>query len=92
MIKNCNVLINNEAVAVIDYDGIKVQIPPIHKKAKTVKVMHKNGRYIVVSDNQSEIADEHAAKPKSKASKKTTIYESAKEIPDITDESQTDNE
>lgn len=84
MIKNCNVLINNEAVTVIDYDGIQVQIPSIHKEAKSVKIVAKNGTYTVVDDNyiepEVESVQETATQSKSKkktVTKKTTLDESA---------------
>lgn len=73
MIKNCNVLINNEAVTVIDYDGVKVQVPSIHREAKTVKVIVKDGKYIVVDDNYIEPVVKPTAKPKKKTTKKTTL-------------------
>ena len=71
--KICRVLLNNEAVTVVDYDGTKVQIPAIHRDAKTVKVILKNGRYTVVDDNYKEpelVAI--AKKSEKKIDKKTT--------------------
>lgn len=84
MVKNCNVLINNEAVTVIDYDGVQVQIPAIHKDTRTVKVVLENGHYIVVDDDYIETVAESTTKPKRKAnSKKTTLDENAKNTEDV---------
>lgn len=93
MIKNCKVLINNEAISVIDYDGVQVQIPSIHKEAKTVNVVVENGRYIVVDDNYIEPVVKSTTKPKKKAAKKTTLeYENAEYVKDVECEHLTDSE
>lgn len=88
MIKNCKVLINNEAVTVIDFDGTEVQIPAIKKKVNTVRVLKENDKYTVVNDDYKEktekieeiavvnkTADEKHdyAFTKEKAEKKTTF-------------------
>lgn len=78
MIKNCRVLINNEAVTVIDYDGVQVQIPSINREAQFVNVTFKNGHYTVVDDSYTEIEPVIDEKPKKKANKKTTVDENAK--------------
>ena len=54
MVKTCSVILNNEAVTVINYDGIEVQIPSIRREAKTVKVLLKDNKYIVVDDDYKE--------------------------------------
>lgn len=92
MVKNCRVLINNEAVTVIEYDGVLVQIPAIHREAKNINVILQNGRYIVVNDNYKELMASAAEKQKKKANKKTTIDESANETPNVADESLIDIE
>lgn len=53
MLKECKVLLNNEAVTVIQYDDIQVQIPAIGRKASVVKVKD-DGHYTVVPDDYSE--------------------------------------
>lgn len=88
MVKNCDVLINNEAVTVINYNGVSVQIPAIHRNARTVKVVRENERYIVVDDDYIEpvieTVVESTIKPKKKANnKKTTLGENAKNIEDV---------
>lgn len=92
MVKNCRVLINNEAVTVIEYDGVLVQIPAIHRKARNVNVILQNGRYIVVDDDYKDSVASVTEKPKKKANKKTTIDESANETPNVADESLVDTE
>ncbi len=92
MVKNCRVLINNEAVTVIEYDGVLVQIPAIHREARYVNVILQNGRYIVVDDDYKEPVASVTEKPKKKANKKTTIDESANETPNVADESLIDTE
>lgn len=79
MVKECRVLTNNEAVTVIDYDGTLVQMPSIHRKAKTVNVVHENGKYIVVGDDYHETTID-IDKPQKRAKKKTTFYENDFEI------------
>lgn len=92
MVKNCRVLINNEAVTVIEYDGVLVQIPAIHKETKNVNVILQDGRHIVVDDDYEEPVAEVTEKPKKKANKKTTIDESANETSNVTNESLADIE
>lgn len=79
MVKNCKVLINNEAVTVFDYDGIQVQIPSIKRTADFINVVKRNGNYFVVDDNYTEPVVKPAEKPKKKANKKTTVKESVNE-------------
>lgn len=54
MIKECKVLINNEAVTVFKYGDVEVQVPSIGRDAKTVKVVADNGTYKVVDDDYKE--------------------------------------
>lgn len=71
MIKECKVLLNNEAVTVIRYDGQDVQIPAIGRKADVVKVKD-DGRYTVVPDDYTEVAE---AKERPRARKKKPVAE-----------------
>lgn len=87
MIKNCNILINNEAVTVIEYDGKKIQIPSIHRKATTVKVVKKGNKCIVVDDDYKEPAQKVAAKSQKRSNKKTTIDKDADEAIDTQEKS-----
>lgn len=58
MLKECRVELNNEACTVIDVDGKKVQVPPIHRNVSTVKVVVEKGRYHVVCDDYVERVEE----------------------------------
>lgn len=79
MIKECNVLINNDLVTVIRFGDIDVQLPSIHRNAKTVRVQYANGHYRVVSDDYKGPEQEAIpVKSKRKSSKKTTIEKGAK--------------
>ncbi len=75
MVKNCRILINNDAVTVVDFDGVEVQLPSIQREARFVKVCATNGVYSVVDDSYIEPVMEVTEKPKKKANKKTTVNE-----------------
>lgn len=73
MIKDCNVLINNDAVTVARFNGVDVQLPSIHRSAKEIRVCYSNGKYFVVDDDYIEPElSEAEVKPKKKRTKKTT--------------------
>lgn len=57
MIKECQVILNNESVSVVKFGNTEVQLPPIGKDVKTVKIECEDGRYSIVKD-------EAVAKPK----------------------------
>jgi hypothetical protein len=84
MVKKCIVKLNNDAVTVVVYNGIDIQLPSIHKEAKFVNVIFKDGKYIVVDDDYIEPKDEVVVdttpKSKKKVNKKTTLDENAKDI------------
>lgn len=50
MIKECPVILNNESVSVVKFDNTEVQLPPIGKDVKTVKVEREDGRYSIVTE------------------------------------------
>lgn len=78
MIKECNVLINNELVTVVRFGDIDVQLPSIHRNAETVRVQYADGHYRVVSDDYKEPEqDVIPMKSKKKSPKKTTIEKGA---------------
>lgn len=57
MIKECSVLLNNEAVTVVKYDDdITIQFPSINRKAKTVFVKYEDGEYSIVDKDYKESA------------------------------------
>ena len=84
MVKTCSVILNNDAVTVINYDGIEVQIPSIRRNVKSVNVLYKDNKYIVVDDDYKEVIDTPVKK--AKKSKKTTNEESVESAEDISAE------
>lgn len=76
MIKECVVKTNNEAVTVVTYGNVDVQLPSIHRKAKTVFVNFEDGKYKVVNENHEP---KGATVKKKCTNKKTTIKEVTKE-------------
>lgn len=51
MIKECKVLLQNEAVTVVRFDDIEVQLPTRNNKSKTVFVKCEDGKYTIVEGN-----------------------------------------
>lgn len=62
MIKDCKIILNNEAVTVIDFDGIEVQFPHIDTDSDTVKVLYTNGKYEIAANKEPK----EIPKPKKK--------------------------
>ena len=89
MVKNCKVILNNELVTVLDFDGKQIQVPSIKRKANYVSVLYKNDKYEVVPDDyveplepvveQVEPVQEEKPKRKRRKKKKTTDEETIKE-------------
>jgi hypothetical protein len=52
MPKKCKVLLNNEVVAVIDYDGVSIQIPPIEDADEYVYVEKNGYTYTVINEQK----------------------------------------
>lgn len=77
MVKECSVVLNNEAVTVVRYDGKDIQFPAINKDVKKVSINYDNGKYSIVND---EITAVNTDKPKKKNGivKKTTFDETTK--------------
>lgn len=71
MVKECKVLINNDAVTVIDFDGEAVQIPSIKSNTRSVKAVMENGICKIVDDDYKKTV-EKAVENKPKKVKKTT--------------------
>lgn len=58
MIKECPVIINNECVTVVKYDGIDIQFPSVGKDAKSVFVTkYSNGSYHITDSIEAETVD-----------------------------------
>lgn len=72
MVKECLVVLNNEAVTVVRYDGKDIQFPAINKDVKKVSVNYENGKYSIVNDKTKAV---NTDKPKKKNGivKKTTF-------------------
>lgn len=77
MIKECIVKLNNDVVTVVAYGDVDVQLPAIHKEARTIFVNYENGKYTVV-DKDNKPNDIMAKKKNVK--KKTTNKEIAKDL------------
>lgn len=78
MVKECIVKLNNEVVTVVAYGDIDVQLPAIHKEAKTLFVSYENGKYTVVDKDYKPKGASVIEKKSTK--KKTTIEEIEKEV------------
>ena len=63
MVKECLVVLNNEAVTVVKYDDTNIQFPSINKDAKKVFVNCENGKYSIVDEKYKAKSVE---KPKKK--------------------------
>lgn len=50
MIKECPVIMNNEAVSVVSFDGIDIQFSCLGKNIKKVNVKFEDGKYSIVKD------------------------------------------
>ena len=85
MVKECIVKLNNDVVTVVAYGDVDVQLPAIHREAKTLFVSCENGKYTVVD---KDYKPKDVAVEKKNTKKKTTNKEIAKEL-EITEE---DNE
>jgi len=81
MIKECKVILNNEAVTVIQFGDIEVQFPSIRKNDKTVFVKYEDGNYSIVDkppiieqpvQTDKDNTAVKPAKTKKKRNKKTT--------------------
>ena len=85
MVKECLVVLNNEAVTVVKFDDKDIQFPSINKDVKKVFVNYENGKYSIVDEKYKA---ESVEKPKKKNNtlKKTTFEENVeKDIETITD-------
>lgn len=54
MIKKCKVLIRNELVMVVDYDGEKVQLPSSDVIEDEVYIKYEDNKYYLSSKSESE--------------------------------------
>ena len=71
MIKECPVILNNEAVTVVRYGEVNVQLPSIKKDAKTIFVDYVDGRYVIVDGKKNTNVPK--SRKKKNVAKKTTV-------------------
>lgn len=74
MIKECAVILNNDAVTVVKYDNTTIQFPSIHKNVQKVFVKIENNKRFIV-DEKEYIKEKSAAEKAAIKKKKTTIEE-----------------
>lgn len=73
MTKECKVILNNDAVTVVKFDGNEIQFPSIHRNAKSVFVKFDNGSYSIVDKMDNELKDNgNQVQKKPRTYKKTT--------------------
>ena len=89
MVKECLVVLNNEAVTVVKYDDTNIQFPSINKDAKKVFVNCENGKYSIV-DEKYKAKSVEKPKKKNNTNKKTTFIEDI-EV-DVDNIAESDNE
>lgn len=54
MIKECQVILNNDRFTVVDYCGVKVQFPAIHREANSLYVEFSDKHYKIVEKPKRE--------------------------------------
>lgn len=72
MIRKCPVLLNNDHVTVVCFDGIDVQFPAIGVDEKYVNVSYENGIYEIVAEAAEPTEIVESEKPQQKSKKKKT--------------------
>lgn len=75
MIKDCRVVINNEAVTVVRFEDIDIQFPSIHSNSKFVRVLYQEGKYKIVNPDYEENTSLATENGKSKRNNKKTAME-----------------
>lgn len=71
MIKECKVVLHNQAVTVVDYDGTQVQFPATKSKTDVVYVEYIDGKYAIVAREDYEKSLKPKADKKAKKVKAT---------------------
>ena len=69
MIKECKVLLRNQYVMVVDFDGKEIQMPSDHTDKDTVFVKYENDRYSITCKLEEE------KKPVSRVKKRKKVTE-----------------
>lgn len=73
MTKLCPVILNNEAVTVVKFNNIEVQLHSIHKDVKNIYVKYDNDRYAIVENIEEYEKKEVVISHKKRNQKKTTV-------------------
>jgi hypothetical protein len=74
MTKECKVLLRNQYVMVVDFDGKEVQMPSDHTDKNTVFVKHENDRYTITCKLEEE-KKSAKIKPVSRVKKQKKVTE-----------------
>lgn len=88
MTKECKVLLRNQYVMVVDFDGRKIQMPSDHTDKDTVFVKHENDRYSITCKLEEE-KKPVKVKPVSRVKKQKKVTE-VELADDVTTEEQKD--
>ncbi len=88
MTKECKVLMRNELVMVVDFDGKEIQMPSDHKDTNIVFVKYENDKFLIV-DKLEEEKKPIKVKPVSKVKKQKKVTE-VELADDVTTEEQKD--
>lgn len=88
MTKECKVLMRNELVMVVDFDGKEIQMPSDHKDTNIVFVKYENDKFLIV-DKLEEEKKPIKVKPVSKVKKQKKVTE-VELTDDVTTEEQKD--
>lgn len=80
MVKECHVIINNECVTVVRYDGIDIQLPSIGKDAKSVLIIkHVNGSYQIADSAEPVDAIDNGEQSESQQAEASAKVKSKKQ-------------
>lgn len=80
MTKECKVLMRNEFVMVIDFDGKEIQMPSDHKNTDTIFVKFENDRYSITDKLEENKVVKVKPVSRVKKQKKVTEVELAKDV------------
>lgn len=80
MTKECKVLMRNEFVMVIDFDGKEIQMPSDHKDTNTVFVKFENDRYSITDKLEEKKIEKVKPVLRVKKQKKVTEVELADDV------------
>lgn len=88
MIKECKVVLHNQAVTVVDYDGTQVQFPATKSKTDVVYVEYIDGKYAIVEkeDYEKSLRPKADKKPKKVKATETDLVEEVVESETVVNE------